>query len=202
MICFVVGTSFSARSTLKSFNEIDTPDWAGVGHHLTRATIPGDVIVVIDCRPFRIGAYNKNFRSSPRYYEGVAPHLRPDEIVTRPGGPAESAKRYQFVVFKPIPSKDATLPDSWQVKRFNEFQILTTSTLQGDVDRQSAFWVVAEYLRSDCSVMPRLAGHALALRSASNAQVIDWRTSIEKEAAKLKLSKLAEEWIERIAVTN
>ncbi|QXD26110.1 hypothetical protein F7C95_09640 [Opitutia bacterium ISCC 51] len=73
----------------------------------------------------------------------------------------------------------------------------TTPPLLSDADREQALWTIAEYVRPDTSIMPRLAGYALSQRSSDTTQHYNWNASIEKEAEKLGLSALAERWIDQ-----
>jgi len=181
------------QSTKDLLDKSENADWRSVAEYVEGIEKSDDVIVVIDVRTFQVPAFTYGFVASPRYYSGESPHLRPEEVFLEAGGPAESARRFHFVVVNPKLREGAAAPKEWASAQFIQMLVLTTPELKTAEDRELAWWMMAEQLRDDVSVLTRLGGSALAERTLESGAGHPWKSAVSGQLEALGLSEFENE---------
>ncbi len=190
---FMAVVLLTLQSTKSLLDKSETADWKSVAEYVERIEESDDVIVVIDVRTFQVPAFTYGFVASPRYYSGESPHLRPEEVFLEAGGPAESARRFHFVVVNPKLREGAAAPKEWTRAQFIQMLVLTTPELKTAEDRELAWWMMAEQLRDDVSVLTRLGGYALAERTLESGTGHPWKSAVSAQLEALGLSEFEDQ---------
>lgn len=197
MVLIIGGLSWPlARSTRDLYMTKTTSDWKAVAEHIDGIERDGDVIISIDVRPLRVGAFRFGFMSHPRYYQGPLEHFRPDDIILSSETAVDQASRYHFVLFVPRLTPGVELGEGWTVAEFTGMLVATTPPLGTSDDRLDAWWQLSNFLRLDTSLLTRIAGYALAARTGHDTG--RWLDSVREGAAEYGLADHAENWIERV----
>ena len=196
----VVAVAPMASASYTLLTTIKSSDWPATAAHIEAIESPGDVIVTIDTRPFRPGAWEFGWEARGRYYDGTSSDVRPMDIINGKRDEAVGAGRYHFVLFVPRVSGEA-LPEDWQVVELFGMTIATTPPLASDDERTDAWWVLANYLRPDVAVMTQLAGLSLE-NEWTGRPFYDWEGVILEQAEEMNLKDLALSWLEKTSVDS
>jgi hypothetical protein len=161
-------------------------DWRSTGLHLEKVSREGDVIVVIDTKPFAPGS-QAAFEAAPRYYTGPATHGRPQDFLRAPHtAQALAADRYHFVLayVRSDLVNEIDLPPDWELKKGFRMWTITTSSLATHEERAEAWWFMGVFLADPASIYTELAGYAVA-RDAGVAEARPWAPTIISEASQM-----------------